>query len=127
MITDLKQVRRNLEARLNEAISNGELTDSIRIQHVADPSDMTHDAAERDVAVQILDRESVLIRQLRTAINRVDNGSYGVCLECEEEIAEKRLKAVPWAERCIACQETVERLPAHGKRAVAFEEGAEAA
>jgi RNA polymerase-binding transcription factor len=127
MITDLKQVRRNLEARLNEAISNGELTDSIRIQQLADPSDMTHDAAERDVAVQILDRESALIRQLRTAINRVNNGSYGVCLECEEEIAEKRLKAVPWAERCIACQETVERLTAHGKRAVAFEEGAEAA
>jgi DnaK suppressor protein len=66
---------------------------------------MTQEAVERDVAVQILDRESTLVRRLRSAIDRIRDGSYGACLQCEEEIADKRLKAIPWAELCIDCQE----------------------
>jgi DnaK suppressor protein len=96
-------------------------------QQLADPVDMTQDAAERDIAVQILDRESTLVRRLRSAIGRIDDGSYGICLECEEEIAPKRLKAIPWAELCIGCQE---RADASGKRRQAtaiFEERTQAA
>ena len=67
---------------------------------------------DRELAVQNLDRESTLARQLRSAIQRVDEGSYGVCLQCEEEIAPNRLKAIPWAEFCIRCQEQAERMGA---------------
>ena len=88
---------------------------------------MTQEAVERDVAVQILDRESALVRQLRAAIDRIDDGSYGICVDCEDEIAPNRLKAIHWAERCIGCQELAERLPAYKEHAVAFEKDAEAA
>jgi len=102
---DLRLVRQALEAQLKEAPSNKTLGHSIHIQQAADPIDMTQQAAERDFAVQILDRGSKLVRRLRSAIDRIDDGSYGLCLECEEEIAPKRLKAIPWAELCIHCQE----------------------
>src|SRR5277367_6683880 len=105
MKVELKLARHNLERHLKEASSNKGLSDSIRIHQVADPVDMTQEAAERDVAVQLLDRESVLARRIRWALDRIQDGSYGICLQCEEEITPKRLKAMPWAERCIACQE----------------------
>ena len=126
MSTDLTLVRRILESHLKEAKSSRELSDSIRIHQVADPADMIQEAAERDVAVQILDRESALVRQLRSAIDRVADGSYGICLHCEEEIALKRLKAIPWAELCISCQESADGL-AKKQNPSAFEESAEAA
>jgi len=39
----------------------------------------------------------------------VDAGTFGICLDCEEEINPKRLAAVPWAARCVACQERADR------------------
>jgi DnaK suppressor protein len=112
MTSKLKAVRRMLELRLKGALPTRDLRESIHIPHVADPLDITQQAADREVAVQNLDRESTLARQLRSAIQRVDDGSYGVCLQCEEEIAPNRLKAIPWAELCIRCQEQADRMGA---------------
>ena len=105
MTKDLKTIRQTLEKQLKEATSTRGFGDSIRIHQVADPTDMTQQAAERDVAVQLLDRESALIRRLRSALGRVRDGSYGICLQCDEAIAPKRLKAFARAELCIHCQE----------------------
>jgi DnaK suppressor protein len=44
------------------------------------------------------------LRQVEAALARIAAGAYGICAECEEEISEKRLAAVPWAEYCIGCQ-----------------------
>lgn len=46
-----------------------------------------------------------LLRQLEEAVERVDDGTYGVCGDCEQPISPKRLEAVPWAKYCITCQE----------------------
>jgi DnaK suppressor protein len=108
IIEDLKQFRQQLESQLEKSGYSRTAGDSIRVQQLADPIDMTKEAVDRDIAVQILDRETALIRRLRSAIDRIDDGSYGICLECEEEIARKRLKAIPWAELCISCQERVD-------------------
>lgn len=61
------------------------------------------------MAMENLDRESALVRRLRAAIERLNDGSYGVCLECDEDISPKRLAAIPWAELCIHCQEKADR------------------
>jgi len=127
MITeDLKLIRQQLDSQLKKAGSSRAAGDSIRIQQVADPVDMTQEALARDLAVQILDRESTLVRRLRSAIDRIDDGSYGVCLECEERMAPKRLKAIPWAELCISCQERADASARRQSRAV-FEDLTEAA
>jgi DnaK suppressor protein len=52
---------------------------------------------------------------VQKALRRAADGTLGVCLRCEEEIPEKRLKAVPWAAYCLRCQETVDRLKAAGE------------
>jgi len=108
MKTNFESVRQILESQLKEAAPTQGLRESIRIHQVADPVDLTQQAAEREMAVHNLDRDSALMRRIRSAIERVNNRSYGVCLECEEDIAPKRLKAIPWAERCIQCQETAD-------------------
>ena len=65
-------------------------------------------AAERDLAIRNVDRESALLRAVKAALRRIQDGSFGVCIECEAAIARKRLAAVPWAPRCIACQEAAD-------------------
>ena len=45
------------------------------------------------------------LREVEQALDRLDRGEYGCCLECEEPIAAKRLRAVPWTRYCLSCQE----------------------
>ena len=109
MHTNFQKIRHLLESRLKEATQTRGSRELIRIQQVADPIDMTAQAAEIEMATQTLDRDAKLVGQIRLAIDRVENGTYGICRECEEEIAQKRLKAIPWAELCIHCQEAADR------------------
>jgi DnaK suppressor protein len=48
-----------------------------------------------------------LLREIADALHRIDQGAYGVCMECDEPISPKRLDAVPWARYCVACQEAI--------------------
>ena len=66
-------------------------------------------ASERDLAIRNVDRESTLWRDVREALRRIREGSFGTCLDCESAISPKRLAAVPWAARCIQCQEAADR------------------
>jgi DnaK suppressor protein len=99
MQSNLELFRQVLKSQINEAVATTGLRDSIRIQQ----------AAEREIAMQNLHRGAALTRQLRSAMERLDDGSYGFCLRCEEPISPKRLKAVPWAEFCISCQEKADQ------------------
>jgi DnaK suppressor protein len=55
--------------------------------------------------VSLLNRDSQMFRRLQAALQRIADGSYGICLSCEDPIRAKRLQAVPWAELCLVCQE----------------------
>ena len=127
MHTSLKSVRQLLESRLKEATQRDGSRESIRIQQVADPVDMTLQAAEREMAMQGLDRRAGLVRQLRSAIDRIEDGTYGICRECEEEIAPKRLRAIPWAELCIQCQDAADRSAGRGRDVIIHNDYSEAA
>jgi DnaK suppressor protein len=50
-----------------------------------------------------------LLRNVRSALGRIDDGSFGICIHCEEEINPRRLAAVPWSPFCIQCQEQADR------------------
>ncbi len=76
----------------------------------------------REVAIRNLDRESKLLKEVNAAMKRVEEGSYGTCLRCDEEIPEKRMKAVPWAAYCVPCQEAIERQRAAGEEVEDHEE-----
>jgi DnaK suppressor protein len=62
-------------------------------------------AGEREFAVRVLENQRKLQMQIEAALDRIHDGEYGMCIECEEPISPKRLAAVPWAAYCIRCQE----------------------
>jgi DnaK suppressor protein len=62
-----------------------------------------------------------LLREISDALLRIEQGTYGVCLECEEPISVKRLDAVPWARYCVTCQERIAARAAMGESVGQYE------
>ena len=107
--TELKKYRKILETKQVELAQVLRNRDAIAIEKSADALDEVQHAAERELAIRNLDRESNLLRLVRLALRRMDEGSYGTCLHCEEDINPRRLHAVPWTPYCITCQEMADR------------------
>ncbi|MCS7024212.1 MAG: TraR/DksA family transcriptional regulator [Bryobacteraceae bacterium] len=106
---ELNKYKNLLEAKrleLEAVVSN---RDAIAIEKSPDALDEVQHAAERELAIRNLDRESALLRNVRAALRRIQENTYGICVHCEEEISPKRLAAVPWTPYCIRCQEIVDR------------------
>ncbi len=89
--------------------------DGIAIEKAADAIDEVQHATERELAIRNLDRETILLRNVRSALRRIEDGSFGVCMHCDEDISLKRINAVPWAPYCIQCQEEADRQRAEGE------------
>lgn len=53
------------------------------------------------------------LKQVEEALDRLKAGDYGTCQNCEEEIPEKRLRAIPWARYCVPCQEKLADMESH--------------
>ena len=107
--TELERYKKMLEAKQAE-LSIGLLNrEDIAIEKSADALDEVQLAGERELAIRNLDRESNLLRNVRGALKRIADGSYGVCQHCEEDIKPKRMDAVPWTKYCIRCQEAADR------------------
>ncbi len=107
--TDMEKYKAMLEAKRAELSAGLRNREDIAIEKTPDALDEVQLAGERELAIRNLDRESNLLRNVKGALARVADGSYGVCLHCEEEIKPKRLDAVPWAKYCIRCQEAADR------------------
>jgi DnaK suppressor protein len=107
--SELSKFKNVLEAKQAELVQLVRNRDGIAIEKSPDALDEVQHAAERELAIRNLDRESNLLRNVRAALRRIDEGSFGVCLHCEEDISPKRLAAVPWTAFCIQCQEIADR------------------
>lgn len=107
--TDLEKFRNTLETKRAELSGSLRNRDEIVIEKAPDALDEVQLAGERELAIRNLDRDSNMLRQIRRALGRIADGSYGVCLHCDEDISPKRVAAVPWAAYCIKCQEQVDR------------------
>ena len=81
-----------------------------RIDSAPDVGDQALLDAERGRDISILEMRNRVRQQIEEALARLDEGSYGLCVDCGVDISEKRLKAVPFARRCVACQEKEELL-----------------
>ncbi len=105
---ELKKFRTMLEAKRNELLDLLRQRDEIAIQRSAELLEESQLAAQRDIAVWSRHLESRLLQEVRAALDRISDGTYGICLHCEEKISPKRLAAVPWASYCIRCQEEMD-------------------
>ena len=117
-----KEARKDLETKRRELMSGTSDREEILIENAAEDFDRLQQQMNREVAIRNLDRESKLLKEVNAAMKRVDEGSYGTCLRCDEEIPEKRMKAVPWAAYCVPCQEAIERQRAAGEEVEDHEE-----
>ena len=106
---EVVRFRRILTARVAELERITRQRDGITIERSADLIEDVQCASERLLAVSNLDRDCSQLRNARAALGRIQDGSFGICQQCEEDIHPKRLAAVPWAAYCIQCQEAVDR------------------
>jgi DnaK suppressor protein len=79
-------------------------------ENVADDIDFAAMESTREFTLRLRDRERILIRKIQEALRRVNEGEYGICENCGEDIAEKRLMARPVATWCIDCKTEAERI-----------------
>ncbi len=106
---ELEKYKTVLETKLKELSDALRNREDIAIEKTPDALDEVQLAGERELAIRTLDRESTMLRQVRSALSRIADGSYGTCLHCEEDISIKRLNAVPQTSYCITCQEAADR------------------
>jgi len=106
--TQIIEFRKSLEASVVEFEDLTRRRDAIRIEKVADELDRVKEASERELTVRTLSAVAIKRREARAALQRMQEGTYGICVECEEPIGAKRLAALPWTPLCIGCQEAID-------------------
>jgi len=74
-----------------------------------DTYDLASEERDREINFILSDRERVKIKQVDDALDRLDEGTYGVCESCGLEIAEERLQAMPFTRLCRDCQQEQEK------------------
>ena len=72
-------------------------------------ADMATDNFDREFSLDLASAEQTILNRIDEALRRIDDGSYGVCENCNKSISFKRLKAVPYAKLCIKCKEDEEK------------------
>ena len=109
-----------LNAR-NQILNSGVLSnlEDLKIEPVADEADLANNTVNQQISFSIREKEMTKLRRIDAALERVEEGSYGICIDSGEEISEKRLNTQPWAEFCLEVAEEKEREAGHrfGRRA----------
>lgn len=104
---DIEFFRKLLNEMLQEALDKGNSTIenmNESNEYFADPADRATAESDRAFTLRIRDRERRLISKIRSALQRIEEGSYGICEECGEDISVARLKARPVTRLCINCK-----------------------
>jgi len=83
--------------------------DEIAVENAPDTLDRVQRAAERELAIRQIESTFGRIQNIRLALERIEDGSYGTCLRCDCPITLKRLQAIPWASHCVRCQDMADR------------------
>ena len=118
MTIDLDKMKARLEAKRDEIRANiAQLTEAhptptdpiVARQDIQDFEEIAVDSLEIQQEQSLLVNERALLAQVLRALKRIENGTYGKCVNCGQPIPEERLEAIPWAERDAKCEEQLER------------------
>ena len=106
------QFKKMLQAKLQELQRS---TSQVRQQGRSLEASDSKDEGDRALISQTKDmlfrqsaQNAASVSSIRSALARIEEGSFGTCLNCEQEINMNRLKAIPWVRYCVACQELIE-------------------
>jgi DnaK suppressor protein len=107
---DLRRIlldrRRDVEGDVRTRIRDGR-TD--RSQEVLDDGDHSDAALQDGIDFALIQMKAETLARIDAALTRLDTGMYGDCFDCGGEISDKRLRAMPFAVRCTACEEKREQ------------------
>ena len=110
--TELNNFRAVLERQLDDLSKEAghDLKQLKDVDHrEIDFVDSASDDENKNLQYRIIDRESKLIKKIRDALERIEDGTYGICEACGKEISIERLKARPVTNKCIECKTMEER------------------
>ena len=107
--SELEEIRDLLLARRQDIVNTqatqlSELSDPTDKHHLVDLEEMASDSNGFDSLCEIIDMEDATVAQIDDALEKIGEGSYGICKTCEMPIPRARLEALPFAGRCIDCQ-----------------------
>src|ERR1051326_2354816 len=100
-------ITRTLQMNMRTTRERGDME---RGEAAKDPYGSAASAHDDELTAITMDRLAQDLKMIEGALADIDAGRYGICAECEEPIAPKRLKALPFATRCIECQARSEKL-----------------
>ncbi len=112
---DLERFRKKLEilrAKLTHSVSHlntdvhQSMSDHVTMNHIADSGSDTY---EEEITMESLENEGNLLVRVEAALKRIEDGTYGICLNTEKRIPKARLDVLPFAEYTIEAQEELER------------------
>ena len=127
--TELKKMLEERRAELQAAVQGkirdvrAEGTWGGKLNEVLDAVESSEADIQEDLEFALIQMKSETLNKVVDALGRLDQGDYGNCFECGEEIAEKRLRALPFAVRCKDCEEAKE-VAERRERQVAQRRGA---
>ena len=104
----LLAMRRSIAGEVDALKREGFSLGTDGTQDVADDAANTY---ARQVLLGHSERERAVLRQIDDALDRIDDGTFGLCEDCGEEIGEARLKAIPYATLCVECKAKEEEGP----------------
>jgi DnaK suppressor protein len=103
-----KKLLKMREDILNKAKKLKEDSYTLGTDGIQDMADAASNSYNVDILMSISDNDLNLLKDIDNALDKISNGTYGVCEECEEKISEKRLEVNPVARYCITCKKTIE-------------------
>ena len=106
--TELVRFREILRAKQTELASSRRGLDGIAIERSADQIEEAEYKSARELAVANLRRQSMLRHSVAMGLLRIQEGTFGTCVHCGDDISRRRLEAVPWTSFCIRCQEAAD-------------------
>ncbi|OPY68408.1 MAG: RNA polymerase-binding transcription factor DksA [Syntrophorhabdus sp. PtaU1.Bin050] len=93
---------------LNKAKKLKEDSYTLGTDGIQDMADAASNSYNVDILMSISDNDLSLLKEIDNSLDKIENGTYGICEECEEKISEKRLEANPVARYCITCKRMME-------------------
>lgn len=114
--TMLLMERGEIEARIRKELAE-RITEDLdsAVGPALDAGDLSTYDLGRDVDYELLTMHTEALKDIDEALERLDEGTYGICEECGGEIGEKRLQAIPFALYCLECQQENEWLKQRGR------------
>jgi DnaK suppressor protein len=102
----LEERRRDLISQLQDKMRNVRADGPVNMsQGVVDAEEASVSDIQEDIEIALLQMKAETLNRVNEALARLDQGTYGNCFECAEEISEPRLRALPFAVRCKDCEE----------------------